>query len=53
MVFSIVSIALVHNIRWLQLKLEEYKPIFVLETIALWAFGVSWLVKGKFILKDK
>ncbi len=53
MVFSIVSIALVHNIRWLQLKLEEYKPIFVLETIALWAFGVSWLVKGKFILQDK
>jgi uncharacterized membrane protein len=25
---------------------------FWLETIALWAFGVSWLVKGKTILKD-
>ena len=27
--------------------------IFWLETISLFAFGTSWLVKGKFILKDK
>jgi len=28
------------------------KPIFWLETFALWAFGVSWLTKGEAILKD-
>jgi hypothetical protein len=30
-----------------------YKPVFILETISLWAFGISWLTKGEFILKDK
>jgi len=53
MVFSVVSIALIHNLHWLQLKLDDYKPIFILETIALWAFGASWLVKGQFLLTDK
>ncbi|MES2797237.1 MAG: hypothetical protein V4683_14795 [Bacteroidota bacterium] len=33
--------------------LASYKPIFVLETIMLWAFGFSWLVKGEFIFEDK
>lgn len=32
--------------------LEKYNIIFWLETIALTAFGVSWLVKGELILKD-
>ncbi len=32
--------------------LEQYNIIFWLETIALTAFGVSWLVKGELILKD-
>ena len=27
-------------------------PVFWLETIALWAFGFSWFVKGEAILKD-
>ena len=29
------------------------KPVFWLETIAVMAFGISWLVKGEFILKDE
>lgn len=32
---------------------EKYHPIFWLETLALVAFGVSWLVKGEVALKDK
>ncbi|MCC6182611.1 MAG: DUF998 domain-containing protein [Bacteroidia bacterium] len=28
------------------------KPVFWLETIAIMAFGVSWLVKGEFLMKD-
>lgn len=37
----------------IRLSLENYKPIFVLEAIILWAFGVSWLIKGEFMLADK
>ena len=32
--------------------LNQYQPEFWFETIALWAFGFSWLVKGETILKD-
>ncbi|OUJ68174.1 hypothetical protein BXP70_28100 [Hymenobacter crusticola] len=34
-------------------RLSTYKPVFWLEALALWAFGVSWLTKGEFIFKDK
>jgi hypothetical protein len=37
----------------LKLKLVHYKYVFCLETIALWAFGLSWLTKGEFLLKDE
>lgn len=30
-----------------------FKPVFWLESMALWAFGISWFVKGEAILKDK
>jgi len=32
--------------------LKEYRPVFWLESIALWAFGWSWLVKGETLWKD-
>ncbi len=28
------------------------KPVFWLETFALWAFGVSWFIKGETLWKD-
>jgi hypothetical protein len=34
-------------------KLYYLRPTFWLELIALWAFGISWLVKGELVLKDK
>jgi hypothetical protein len=36
----------------LAIFLQPYKPVFVLEAIMLWAFGLAWLVKGEFILAD-
>lgn len=30
-----------------------YKPTLILEIIALTSFGISWMVKGEFILQDK
>ncbi|MFN3753696.1 hypothetical protein [Flavobacterium sp.] len=29
------------------------KPIIILETIALWAFGISWVTKSNVIFRDK
>ena len=34
-------------------KIKSLKPIFVLETIALLAFGFSWLIKGETFFRDK
>jgi hypothetical protein len=34
-------------------RLQALNPVFWLESIAVVAFGVSWLVKGEAILKDK
>lgn len=33
-------------------SLKEYKPVFWLESIAVIAFGISWLTKGEAILAD-
>lgn len=33
--------------------LDKLRPIFSLETLALWSFGVSWIIKGEVLLKDK
>lgn len=36
-----------------QQSLNGLMPVFFLETISLLAFGISWLVKGEALLKDK
>ena len=33
--------------------LGTYRPIFVLETVAILAFGFSWLIKGETFFKDE
>jgi Mn2+/Fe2+ NRAMP family transporter len=52
-VVCIVAISLVSFIDPLYEMLKPYKPTFVLETVALLAFGFSWLVKGETFFKDK
>jgi heme A synthase len=32
---------------------DQYQPVFWLETIAILAFGISWFVKGEAILRDR
>ena len=32
--------------------LSKYYPVFWLESAALWAFGISWFVKGDTVLRD-
>lgn len=48
----LVVLAILFFVDSMMTKIAIYKPIFVLETIILWAFGISWLVKGEFILAD-
>lgn len=31
---------------------DRLNPVFWLESLALWAFGISWLVKGEAVLQD-
>ena len=53
-VVCIVGIAAVNFIPGsLYSKIKAFKPTFVLETIALLAFGFSWLIKGDTFFRDK
>jgi hypothetical protein len=49
----IVLLLLYFKIPAIHSLLKDYYPVFALETIALWAFGISWLTKGDAIMKDK
>lgn len=42
----LVDKPLYHNI-------EQLKPVFWLESTAVWAFGISWLTKGEVLFHDK
>ena len=50
---SLGGISVVSFVPGLYEKLKSFKPTFVLETIALLAFGFSWLIKGETFFRDK
>jgi hypothetical protein len=47
-----VLLILVFKLARLDERWAAYKPIFDLEFLLLWAFGLSWLTKGEAILGD-
>lgn len=49
---SIIILAADHFIEPLNRVLKPYNPVILLETVALWAFGISWITKGQAILAD-
>lgn len=49
MVLAIVKGVVPHDV---EVVMDEYHMLFWLETVAVMAFGVSWLVKGEQILAD-
>ena len=51
MLGCIVLIGLYHAF-WQHTALRNWKPVFWLESLALWAFGVSWFVKGETVWRD-
>jgi hypothetical protein len=53
-VVCVIGIAVTSFIPYsLYIKIKSLRPIFVLETIALLAFGFSWLIKGETFFMDK
>jgi hypothetical protein len=52
-VICITAIALISFVDDWYARMKRFKPTFVLETVALIAFGFSWLVKGETIFRDK
>jgi hypothetical protein len=51
-ILGAIALIGVYNLLPAQPRLAALKPVFWLETIALWAFGTSWFVKGETLLKD-
>jgi len=51
-VACIALIAVYHFVDGLESRYGAYKPVVILESAALVAFGISWLVKGEAVLKD-
>lgn len=52
MVSAIILIA-VYILFFQKSFLEQCNPVLILESVSLLAFGISWLVKGEVLLKDK
>lgn len=52
MVAAIMLIA-IYILFFQKTLLKQYNPVLILESVSLLAFGISWLVKGEVLLKDK
>ena len=53
-VIMLASIASIGLFYWLleETAIAAVKPVFWLESLARWAFGISWFVKGETLWKD-
>ena len=52
-ILGAILIVLIYSIfPGLYYAISGMKPTFWLETIALWAFGISWLTKGNVLFRD-
>jgi hypothetical protein len=51
----LVCIALIASLWFIPTNssIKQLHPVLVLEAVAIWAFGISWLTKGEAILKDE
>ena len=52
MLFCIVLAGL-YSLFWENTAISVIKPVFCLESLMIWAFGISWFVKGETLWKDK
>jgi hypothetical protein len=52
MLLCIIGIVIV-GINFIKEHVKQYYPVFWLEWLAIFAFGVSWLMKGEWLLADR
>jgi hypothetical protein len=52
MILAVVCIAL-YALFWSETSVAGVNPMLILESVALFAFGVSWIVKGNTLFKDR
>jgi hypothetical protein len=50
--FCIITMGIV-GIKAIKEHVQQYNPVFWLESIAVFAFGASWLIKGETLLKNR
>ena len=51
-ILACILLICLYNVLWRRPSVTAYDPVFWLEAIALWAFGISWFIKGETLLKD-
>jgi hypothetical protein len=52
-IVACLALVVVTNLVFTNHVRDQVHPVFWLESIAVWAFSVSWLVKGEFLfLRD-
>ena len=47
-----IALIVVYHVLLENTGISRIKPVFWLETFALWAFGFSWITKGEWLRKD-
>jgi hypothetical protein len=52
-ILACIGLIFVYAVFLMQTPLARFQPIFWLEALAIVAFGVSWLIKGETLLKDR
>jgi hypothetical protein len=52
MLVCILLIGLYHGLKLNHTDLANLHPVFWFESLALWAFGISWFTKGETIFRD-
>ncbi len=48
-----LALAGLYSWLWENTTISAIKPVFWLESLMIWAFGISWFVKGETLWKDK
>ena len=52
LILACIALIAIYNTLLDETSIAAIKPVFWLESIALWAFGASWFIKGDTLFKD-
>lgn len=52
-ILACIALIGLYNLFWQDTAISAYKPVLVLESFMIWAFGFAWFVKGETFWKDK